>query len=318
MNGWYKQQRNLSERPWYKDSQMVQLYHYLKERAYVADGQFEGKIIRRGSCPITRSEIMEVTGMSYRTLDRVLRRLISFGEIIVKGNNRFSVITICDYDGYDNQESLFGTAVGTTDGTTDGIAAGTTVGTTHLSTIEERRNNKEDILVSPYSSYKKDKDGLAYEIKERWNRMAEGKLNQVQRLTMPTKMAILACMERFGKQSIDLVFEQVLLEHEKTGFVASFQFVTELVNYQGYLKRAQIRISKKSQPQQEQKKSVGTLEDNQPQQSQRQSRREYILSWVEAERKKPTERGQKMLQGFLASGELDKYGININFTESNK
>ena len=37
MSGWYKQQRNLSERAWYQDSQMVHLYHFLKERAYVSD-----------------------------------------------------------------------------------------------------------------------------------------------------------------------------------------------------------------------------------------------------------------------------------------
>ena len=107
--GWYKQQRNLSQRAWFKNSAMVQLYHYLKERAYVTDGTFEGKLIRRGSCPVTRSEMMEVTGMSYRTLDRVLSKLISFGEIIVRGNNRFSIVTVCDYDSFDSQESLFGT-----------------------------------------------------------------------------------------------------------------------------------------------------------------------------------------------------------------
>ena len=251
MSGWYKQQRNLSQRAWFKDASMVQLYHYLKERAYVTDGYYEGKIIRRGSCPVTRSEIMEVTGLSYRTLDRVLSKLVSYGEIIVKGNNRFSVITVCDYDGYDGQESLFGTADGIAGGTTDGIAGGTTDGTTHLLTIEGRRKKEEELLVSPYSSYKKDKEGLAYEIKERWNRDFDGKLKPVQRLTMPIKMAVMACIDRFGKQSIDLVFEQVDIEREKTGFVASFQFVFEVINYQGYLKRAQVRIHKRETPQQQ-------------------------------------------------------------------
>lgn len=248
--GWYKQQRNLSQRPWFKNASMVQLYHYLKERAYVTDGPYEGKIIRRGSCPVTRSELMEVTGMSYSTLDRVLSKLVSYGEIIVRGNNRFSIVTICDYDSCERQETLFGIADETTDETTGGITGDTADGTTHLLTIEGRRKKEEDILVSPYSSYKKDKEVLAYEIKERWNRTFEGKLNRVLRLTMPVKMAVMACMERFGMQSIDLVFEQVKLEHEKTGFVASFQFVFGPVNYQGYLKRAQLRIQKRGQHQQ--------------------------------------------------------------------
>ena len=140
MNGWYKQHRNLSGRAWFQDAQMVQLYHYLKERAYVADGRFEGKVIRRGSCPVTRSELSEITGMSLKTLDRKLKKLISYGEIIVKGNNRFTIVTICDYDSCGQSESLFGTADGITDGTTNGIASGTADGTPHLFTKEYRNN----------------------------------------------------------------------------------------------------------------------------------------------------------------------------------
>lgn len=248
MSGWYKQQRSISERPWFKDAQMVQLYTWLKSMAYVTDGRFEGRVIRRGSCPTTRSEMAESTGMSSRTLDRVLRRLISYGEIIVKANNRFSVISVCDYDGCGISDSLFGEtdgiAFGTTDGTTDGIAVGTTP---PIIQKKEEGRREDNILVSPYSSYKKDKGGLAYEIKERWNRTFEGKLNPVQRLTMPTRTMVENCLSRFGKQSIDLVFEQVALEHERTGFVASFQFVFEQINYQGYLRRAQVRISRKVQ-----------------------------------------------------------------------
>ena len=87
---------------------------------------------------------------------------------------------------------------------------------------------------------------MAYEIKERWNRTFDGKLKRVERLTMPTRAMVDNCVSRFGRQSVDLVFEQVALEHERTGFVASFQFVFEQINYQGYLKRAQIRLSKRS------------------------------------------------------------------------
>lgn len=246
MNGWYKQHRNLSTRAWFKDPCMVQLYHYLKERAYVIDSPYEGIMIRRGSCPVTRSELVEVTGMSYATLNRKLKKLISYGEIIIKANNHFTVITVCDYDSCNGVGSLFDTTDDIASDTTSDTAGDTTSETTHL-LYKERRIYKEDNnLISPYSPYKKDKEGLAYEIKERWNRTFDGKLKRVERLTMPTRTMVDNCVSRFGRQSVDLVFEQVALEHERTGFVASFQFVFEQINYQGYLKRAQIRLSNKN------------------------------------------------------------------------
>ena len=139
MNGWYKQHRNLSTRAWFKDPCMVQLYHYLKERAYVIDSPYEGIMIRRGSCPVTRSELVEVTGMSYATLNRKLKKLISYGEIIIKANNHFTVITVCDYDSCNGGGTLFDTA--------DGIASDTTSDTTSETThllYKERRIYKED------------------------------------------------------------------------------------------------------------------------------------------------------------------------------
>lgn len=318
MSGWYKQQRNVSERPWFKDAQMVQLYTYLKSMAYVTDGRFEGRVIRRGSCPTTRSEMAECTGMSSRTLDRVLRRLVSYGEIIVKANNRFSVVSICDYDGCSTSDSLFGATDGIADGiaggTTDGIAGGTTP---PIIQKKEEGRIEDNILVSPYSSYKKDKGGLAYEIKERWNREFDGKLKKVERLMMPTRTMVENCISRFGRQSVDLVFEQVMAEHLRTGFVASFQFVFEQVNYQGYLKRAQVRISKKSQepasekPQKKQG-SVGVVEDTVPQRPPKSEdeRRRTLQELVDYVESNPRSISCGALEEAYRSGELQKYGID--------
>lgn len=288
MSGWYKQQRNLTERPWFKDACMVQLYAFLKERAYVADGKCGGLVIRRGSCPVTRSEMSEITGMSLRTLDRVLRRLISYGEIIVRGNSRFSVITICDYDSLQQSESLFGSTDGISIGTTDGTTDGTSGGTTHLSTIEERI---EDNLISPYSSYKKEKENgdVVLEVKKRYNKFFDGVLPPLIRLHLPIRNMVAECIRRFGMQSIDIVFEQVMqdkfsLGTNRTGFIASFQYIFEPANFQKYLERAQLRRKKESQPQQEQK--VGTIDEAASEPS-RVSPEEYERRMREAARINP-------------------------------
>ena len=321
MSGWYKQQRNLSERAWYKDSLMVHLYHFLKERAYVTDGQYEGRLIRRGSCPITRSEMAEVTGMSYRTIDRVLNKLISFGEIIVKANNRFSIVTICDYDSSGMSESLFGTTDGTTTGTTDGTTAGTTAGTAHLLTIEERIKEDKNILVSPYSSYKKEREeeNLAYEIKRRYNKTFDGKLPPLLRLTMPTKLMVGECVRRFGSQSIDIVFDQI--QHEsfslgknKTGFIANFQFIFDPKNFQQYLERAQLRKRKQQetqeQPQQEEKNPVTVSREPPTNRMTQDERRRTLMELIDYIKENPRSLSCTVLEEAYKSGELERYGID--------
>ena len=309
MSGWYKQQRNLSERPWFKDSQMVHLYHFLKEIAYVSDGQYEGKVIRRGSCVITRTEMSEITGISLKTLDRKLKKLISYGEIIVKGNSRFSVITICDYDSYGMRESLFGTTDDTARDTTDDTAF-----------IYSKNNRREDnnILISPYGSYKKEREeeSFAYEIKKRYNKTFDGKLPPLVRLSMPTKVMVDECVRRFGKQSVDIVFEQILTESfslgkNNTGFIANFQFIFSPKNYQQYLERAQLRKQKKEQPQPQQEKKVVAAPSREPPTNRmtQDERRRSLIELVEYVSENPRSAGCAVLEEAYKSGELQSYGI---------
>lgn len=294
MSGWYKQQRNLPDRAWFKEAALVQLYVTLKSLAYVTDGRYQGTIIRRGSCPTTRADLMDITGLSARTLDRCLKKLVDYNEIIVKGNNRFSMITICDYDGLELDNSLFGEADGIANGiaggTTDGIAGGTT----HLSTIEYK---KEDNLITPYSPYKMEREtrGVALEVKKRYNKVFDGILQPCIRLTMPTQTMVEECIRRFGMQAIDLVFEQVKAEPfslgiNKTGFVANFQYIFKPNNFQQYLERAQLRQQKKDAPQPQQ--GVGVISEQ-----------------AEVQNKMPKEQYEKMMREAAAQG--NKYAIKI-------
>lgn len=258
MSVWYKRQRNIPERPWFKDGAVLQVFDYLEALAYVTDGRYKDTIIRQGSCPTTRADIVEATGLSYKTVDRCLKRLVANGDIIVKGNSFGSLITICNYGGYNKEEGLFGTTNDTTKYTTDD----TTDDTTHLSYIEDRY---KDNLISPYSSYKKEREDydVALEAKKRYNKAFDGKLPPCVRLTMPTRLMVEECIRRFGKQTIDMVFEQILAEpfslgQNKTGFIANFQYIFQPKNYQQYLERWQLAQKKKLQLQPT--KSVGTIE----------------------------------------------------------
>jgi hypothetical protein len=62
------------------------------------------------------------------------------------------------------------------------------------------------------------------------------------------------CIQRFGRQSIDMVFDQIKHEQlnlNKNGFVPDFDFIFNLKQYEIYLERYKMRIGRKSQPQQD-------------------------------------------------------------------
>ena len=289
------------ERTWFKYPQMVQLYTLLKCLAYVTDGPYNGVIIRRGSCPTTRSEMMEMTGLSYSTLDRTLNKLVSYGEITVKSYNRFSVITICDYDTYGIQENLFDTGRGTGDETDSDTGRGTGDETIHLLTIEER-SKKEDSLITPFSPYKTKREGrlIAKEIQKKYNERFAGRLPEYSRMSMPTQMKVEECIRRFGRQSIDIVFDQIDAEpfsfgQNKNRREINFQYIFEPQRFQEYLERGKLRISK-TQTKAEEPQRNGVVIDEP--QTHRQSKEEYEREMREYAQQHPDSHAARIVAGW--------------------
>jgi len=300
--GWYKQQRNIPERAWFKDANMVLLYTYLKATAYVADGKYEGVTVRRGSCPTTRAEMMEATGLSYKQVDNCLKKLIGYNEIFVKGYNRFSIVTVCDYDACNHTNTLF-----------DDYEEQQRYSKGIIYNIQEERR-EEDTLISNSIPYKKERESsdVALEAKKRYNKEFAGILPPCIRLSTSTRIAVEECLRRFGLQSVDMVFAQIKTEKfhmgdNKTGFIANFTFIFTPKNYQQYLERAQLaRQKKESKPQQ----TTDIFANVEPAKSPQEKRRDFLMGWVEAERQRQTARGQELLKFCYESGELEKLQID--------
>ena len=154
------------------------------------------------------------------------------------------------------------------------------------------------------------------EIKNLYNKTFKGVLPEWQRKSDKMAVKVHTCISRFGRQSVDMVFDQI--KHEPfslgcgdTGFIADFKFIFNIDQYEGYLSRYKLRIQKKQQPQpepQQMKKSVGVIEIKK--EPQKQDRRAFLLSWVDAETTNPSNRGQELLKSCWESGELQRLGIN--------
>ena len=251
MSGWFKHNRNLFDRPWAKDPKMVAVYEYLHCVAYVNDGKLHGHIIRRGSCMTSRKDIMEETGLSDYEVKSRLQKLLEAGEIIVKSTNYGTIITLCDYDGYSDTEDLF--SLNPSSQLPNQPPAN--YPTNHQSLYIKEGRITEDSLRTHFVPSKTEREtrDVALEIKNLYNKTFGGILRRWDRLSAEMRIKINTCISRFGRQSVDMVFDQV--KHEKfslgendTGFIADFAFIFKPNNYDAYLGRYELRMKKGQKP----------------------------------------------------------------------
>lgn len=315
-NGWIKLPRSIIDRPWFRDrdGKTLRLYIFLAVSAYSVDAEYQGVKVRRGSCPITRAQMQEGTGLSYQEVDTSLRRLERLGEILLKSNNRFTVITICNYEGIAQDVSLFSNQSDNEQTAStlpaDGPADNAPINNKN---IEYRRNNN---LISLNQSYKKERESVAYEIKRLYNETFRGILPPLMRLSTIMRLSCEECIRRFGRQSVDLVFEQILQEpfsmgkgKYRTGFIADFSFIFSPTHYQKYLERATLR----RQHQQQATDQAAAAEPSAPTPEEvAAQRKEELLKMVARLRENPKSSCINTLIGAYNSGELQKYNISFN------
>jgi len=102
MNGYIKLHRRLTEWEWYRNSEMVHLFIHLLLMANHKDNDWQGMKVYRGQVITGRKKLSENTGLSEQSIRTCIKRLKSTSEITVKTTNRYSVISICNYDKYNN------------------------------------------------------------------------------------------------------------------------------------------------------------------------------------------------------------------------
>lgn len=102
MDGWIKLHRIFLDWEWFKDSKMVHLFAYLLLNANHKDGKWQGIDIKRGQLITGRKKINEETGISEQSIRTCINRLKSTSEITIKSTSKHSIITICNYDKYND------------------------------------------------------------------------------------------------------------------------------------------------------------------------------------------------------------------------
>lgn len=100
---WIKLHRSLTEWEWFNKSEMVHIFIYLLLKASYEDKLWQGKKIKRGQVITTRKAMSIDLGLSEQTIRTCLERLVASKEIKTKATNKYTLITICKYDSYQDK-----------------------------------------------------------------------------------------------------------------------------------------------------------------------------------------------------------------------
>ena len=104
MKGWIKLHRKIFDWKWYKDGNTFRLFIHLLLSANHKDRKQKGIIVKRGQLMTGRSKLHEITGLSERTIRTCINHLKSTSELTIKSTNKYSIITLCNYDKYNSQK----------------------------------------------------------------------------------------------------------------------------------------------------------------------------------------------------------------------
>lgn len=106
MASWIKIFRELLQWEWFQKPEMVQLFIYLILKASCTDKQWQGITVKRGQLITSNATMRQDLRLSEQQIRTCIKRLISTGEITYKSTNRYVIITICNYDKYQETGNL--------------------------------------------------------------------------------------------------------------------------------------------------------------------------------------------------------------------
>lgn len=108
--GWIKLYRKMSEWEWFRDSHTVHLFVCLLLSAETEDRERRGVALRRGQVLTSFEDLAGRTGMSVRSVRTAMAKLEAADVVRRRTTNRFSVVTVLNFDCYQMPQNAASTA----------------------------------------------------------------------------------------------------------------------------------------------------------------------------------------------------------------
>lgn len=106
MEGWIKLYRSLKEWQWYSDINVSRLFIHLLLSASFVTTKWQDIVINRGQCIVGRESLSRETGLSEQQVRTALKKLQKSEEITTKATNKYTIITITNFDRYQGGEDI--------------------------------------------------------------------------------------------------------------------------------------------------------------------------------------------------------------------
>ena len=97
-NGYIKLHRSITKWEWYDDPNTMRLFVHLLLTVSIETSNWHGEIIKRGSRVTSYGVLSEELNLSVMSIRTAIKHLISTGEITVKKTNKYSVITVNNFE----------------------------------------------------------------------------------------------------------------------------------------------------------------------------------------------------------------------------
>lgn len=98
--GWIKIYRSLLDWEWFDDAETVQLFIYILLSANYEEKKWRGMVVERGQTIIGIEALAKRLKTTRQKIRTRLEKLEKYGTIRTAATNRFTIITICNYDSY--------------------------------------------------------------------------------------------------------------------------------------------------------------------------------------------------------------------------
>lgn len=102
LNGYIKLDRNIMRWRWWNDHNTLIVFLVCLLEANIKNNGFSGINLKRGQFATSIPTLCKITGLSVSQVRTAIQHLISTGEIAVKIYSKFRVITVVNYEKYQN------------------------------------------------------------------------------------------------------------------------------------------------------------------------------------------------------------------------
>ena len=96
--------RKIVDWEWYSDANVFRVFTHLILTANWEPKKWKGELVSRGQKVISIQKLAQETGLTEQSVKTAIKKLKSTGELTSKSTNKYTVVTLTNYDFYQDKE----------------------------------------------------------------------------------------------------------------------------------------------------------------------------------------------------------------------